>query len=66
MTCWTQVVGFLKDKEEMKSLAALKCPDVGRLNEVIIVFLRFVKSEEGNSVSYFNVFPMLHELMSNL
>jgi hypothetical protein len=65
MTCWTQVVGFLNDKEEMNSLAALKRLDVGRLNEVIILFLWFVKSEEGNSVSYFNVFPMLQKQMSN-
>jgi hypothetical protein len=30
------------------------------------VFKRFIKSAEGNSVSYSNVFPMLGKLMANL
>jgi hypothetical protein len=65
MTCWTQVVGFLNDKEQIKVLAALKGVDVRRLNEAIIVFLRFITSGEGNSVSDFSVFPMLQKPMSD-
>jgi hypothetical protein len=40
--------------------------DFARLNEVMAVFRRFIKSAEGNSVSYFNIFPILEKLMANL
>jgi hypothetical protein len=30
------------------------------------VFRRFIKSAEGNSVSYSNIFPMLDKLMADL
>jgi hypothetical protein len=66
MIHWTQVVGFLKDKEETEAMAALNRLDVGRLNEVLAIFTRFVKSVEGNSVSYFDIFPMLQKLLANL
>jgi hypothetical protein len=61
-----QVVSFLKDKEETDALAALMPVDFARLNEVMAVFRRFIKSAEGNSVSYSNIFPMLEKLMANL
>jgi hypothetical protein len=61
-----QVVSFLKDREQTDALAALKGLDVGRLNEVIIVFAQFIKSAEGSSGSYFNMFPILQKRMDNL
>jgi hypothetical protein len=39
--------------------------DFARLNEVMAVFRPFIKSAEGNSVSYSNTFPMLEKLMAN-
>jgi hypothetical protein len=61
-----QVVSFSKDKEETDALTALMRLDFARLNEVMAVFRRFIKSAEGNSVSYSNIFPMLEKLMANL
>jgi hypothetical protein len=66
MIRWTKVVGCLKDKEETEAMAPLNRLDVGRLNEVLAIFTRFVKSVEGNSVSYFDTFPMLQKPMANL
>jgi hypothetical protein len=66
MIHWTKVVGCLKDKEETEAMVALNHLDVGRLNEVLAIFRRFLKSVEGNSVSYFDIFPMLQKLMANL
>jgi hypothetical protein len=66
MAHWMQIVSFLKDKEETDALAALMRVDSARLNEVMAVFRRFIKSAEGNSVSYSNIFPMLEKLMANL
>jgi hypothetical protein len=60
-----QVVSFLKDKEETDALVALMQLDFARLNEVMAFFRRFIKSAEGNSVSYSNIFPMLEKLMAN-
>jgi hypothetical protein len=61
-----QVVSFLKDKEETDALTALMRFDFARLNEVMAVFRRFIKSAERNPVSYSNIFPMLEESMANL
>jgi hypothetical protein len=61
-----KLVGFLKDKEETEAMAALNRLDVGTLNEAMGIFTRFVNSVEGNSVSYFDIFPMLQKLMANL
>jgi hypothetical protein len=66
MAHWMQVVSFLKDKEETNALSALMRLDFARLNEVIAVFTWFIKSAEGNSVSYWNIFPTLEKLMANL
>jgi hypothetical protein len=56
----------LKDKEEIDALAALMRLDFARMNEVMTVFRRFIKSAEGNSASYSNTFPMLEKLMANV
>jgi hypothetical protein len=61
-----QVVSFLKDKGETDALVALMRLDFVRLNEVVAIFRRFIKSAEGNSVSYSNIFPMLEKLMTDL
>jgi hypothetical protein len=66
MADWMPIVSFLKDKEETDALAAMMRLDFARLNEVMAVFRRFIKSVEGNSVSYSNIFPMLEKLMTNL
>jgi hypothetical protein len=66
MAHWMQVVGFLNDEEETDALAALMRLDFAGLNEVMAVFRRFIKSAEGNSASYSNIFPMLEKLMANL
>jgi hypothetical protein len=65
MAHWMQVVSFLKDKGETDALAALMRFDFARLNEVMDAFRRFIKSVDGNSVSYSNIFPMLEKLMAN-
>jgi hypothetical protein len=62
---WMQVVSFLKDKGETDALAALMRLDFARLNEVMTVFRRFIKSAKGNSVSYSNIFPMSEKLTAN-
>jgi hypothetical protein len=66
MAHWMHVVSFLKDKEETDALAALMRLDFARLNDVMAVFRRFIKSAERNSVSYSSIFPMLEKLMANL
>jgi hypothetical protein len=40
--------------------------DFARLNEVMAVFRRFIKSAEGTSVSYSNTSTTLEKLMANL
>jgi hypothetical protein len=62
----TKVVGILKGKEETEAMAALNRLNVDMLNEVLTIFPRFVKSGEGNSVTYFEIFPMLQKLMADL
>jgi hypothetical protein len=66
MAHWMQVVSFVKDKEETDALAALMRLDFARLNKVMTVFRRFIKSAEGNFVSYSNIFQILEKLMANL
>jgi hypothetical protein len=61
-----QVVSLLNDEEETDGLATLMQLDFARLNEIIEVFRRFIKSAEGNSVSYSNTFPILEKLMAIL
>jgi hypothetical protein len=61
-----RIVSFLKDKGETDDLAALMRLDFARLNEIMAVFRRFIKSAEGNSVFYSNIFPMLEKLMAHL
>jgi hypothetical protein len=57
---------LLNDKEETEAMAALNHLDVGRLNKILAIFTSFAKSAEGNSVSYFDTFPMLQSLIANL
>jgi hypothetical protein len=61
-----QVIGFLNENREAEVLAALDRLDIARLNEGMVIFTRFIKCVEGNSISYSDIFPMLHKLMSNL
>jgi hypothetical protein len=61
-----QVVSSLKDKGETDAPAAPMRLDFARLNELMAVFRRFIKSAEGNSVSYSNIFSLLEKLMANL
>jgi hypothetical protein len=60
-----QAVSFLNDEEETDALAALVRLDFARPNEVIAVFRWFIKSAEGNPVSYSNIFLMLKKLIAN-
>jgi hypothetical protein len=63
MAHWAQMIEFLKENGETIVLAVLKRLDVSRLNEVMCIFMRLIKSVEGNFPSYFNTFPMLQKLM---
>jgi hypothetical protein len=56
----------LKDKEETEAMAALNRLDVSRLKEVLAIFTCFVKSAEGEAVSYFGIFSMSQKPMANL
>jgi hypothetical protein len=60
-----EVVSFWNDKEETDALAALMRLDFAWRNEIMAVFRRFIKSAEGKSVSYSNIFPMLEKFMAN-
>jgi hypothetical protein len=60
------VIGFWTENGETEVLAALNRLDATRLNEVMIIFTRFVKSVGGNSISYFGIFLMLQKPMVNL
>jgi hypothetical protein len=59
------VVSFFNDKEKADALGALTRLHFARLNEVVGVFRWFIKSAEGNPVSYSNIFQMLEKLMAN-
>jgi hypothetical protein len=65
MAHWMPAISVLKDKEETDALAALMQLDFARMNKVMAVFILFITSAEGNSVSYSNIFPMLEKLMAN-
>jgi hypothetical protein len=58
---------WLFDEERATEvLITLNHLDIARMNEVIIVFTRFIKCVEGNFVSYFDIFPILQKLPTNL
>jgi hypothetical protein len=63
---WTQVINLLKENREAGELASLNRLDIARLNEVKVIFTRFIKYVEGNSISYLDIFPMLQKPMVNL
>jgi hypothetical protein len=66
MIHWTQGIGFLNENRETAAWAALNRLDIDRLNEFMVTFMRFIKCVEGNSISYFDIFPGLQKLMVNL
>jgi hypothetical protein len=66
MIHWTQVIDVLKENRETEVLAVLNRLDIVRLNEVMVIFTRFIMCVEGNSISYFNIFRMVQELMVDL
>jgi epoxyqueuosine reductase QueG len=56
----------LNENRETEALAARNHLDIGRLNEVMVIFTRFTKCVEGNPISYFDIFPMLQNLLIKL
>jgi hypothetical protein len=60
------VIDFLNENRETEVLAALNRLDIAGLNEVMVSFTQFVKCAEENSISYFDIFPMLQKLMIDL
>jgi hypothetical protein len=62
----SQVIGILTETGETEALAVLNCLDIARLNEVMAIFMRFIKCMKGNFLSYFNIFPRLQKLMANI
>jgi hypothetical protein len=62
---WRQIVGFLKDKEETEAMVALNRLDVGRLNEILVIFKHFLRYPEENSVPYLHIFAMSQKLIAN-
>jgi hypothetical protein len=63
---WTQMIGFLNENRETEVLAALSRLDIARLNQVMVIFTRFIKYMEGNYNSYCDIFPMLQKSMVDL
>jgi hypothetical protein len=43
----------------------MKRLNIARLNEVMVIFARFIKCGERNYISCFDIFPMLQKLMVN-
>jgi hypothetical protein len=60
------VIDLLKEHRGTEVQAALNRLDIARLNEAMVIFTRFIKCLEGNSISYFDRFPMLQKLMVDL
>jgi hypothetical protein len=56
----------LTENRETEVLAALNHLNIARLNKLMVIFTRFIKCVEGNSISYFDIFPILQELMVDL
>jgi hypothetical protein len=57
MIHWPQMINFLMEGGETEALAALNRLDIARLNDVIVIFTRFIKCVEGNFISYLERFP---------
>jgi hypothetical protein len=53
------MIGFLTENGENKALAVLNRLDIAKLNEVMPIFLQFIKCVEGDFLSYFEIFPIL-------
>jgi hypothetical protein len=63
---WTQVIGLLNENRETEVLVALSRLDISGLNEVMTISTHFIKCMEGNSISYFDIFPTLQKLVIDL
>jgi hypothetical protein len=55
----------LNENRETEALAALNSRDIARLNEVMVIFGRFINYVERNSISFFKIFLMLCQLRVN-
>jgi hypothetical protein len=60
------VIGFLNQNRETGVPPALNRLDITRQNEVMVIFTRFIKRVERNSISYFDIFSMFQKLMVDL
>jgi hypothetical protein len=58
--------GFSNENRETEGLAALNRLDIAWLNEVMVIFMQCIKCVEENSLSYFDIFPLLQKLMIDL
>jgi hypothetical protein len=63
---WTHVIDFFNENRETEVLATLNPLNISRLNKIMVILTRFIKCVEGNSISYFDIFPMLQKLMVDL
>jgi hypothetical protein len=61
-----QVIGFLNENRETEVLAAPNRLDIAQLNEILVIFGRFIKCVEGKYISYSDIFSMLQKLMVDL
>jgi hypothetical protein len=57
---------FLTENEETEARAAPNLLDISRLNEVMVIFMGFIKHVEGNFSSYLDILPMLQKSMVHL
>jgi hypothetical protein len=62
---WTRVIGFLMENAETEALAALNRLYIARPNEIVVIFTRFIKCVQENSISYFDMLLMLQKLTVN-
>jgi hypothetical protein len=53
------MIGFLTENGENESLAVLNRLDIAKLDEIMPIFLQFIKCVEGDCLSYFEMFPLL-------
>jgi hypothetical protein len=58
------MIGFLNENRETEVLAAPNRLNIARMNEVMVIFTRFIKCVEGNSISYSDICPMIQKLMA--
>jgi hypothetical protein len=56
----------MDDEISYDRLADLNHLNIAWLNEVMVILTRFIKYVDGNSISYFDIFPMLQKLTVDL